>query len=65
MKPWYHSKTIWFNILAGLASIAAPLLEPVRPYLSAQTYMLFMSVIAIANVFLRVITTQGLKTNKE
>ncbi len=59
-KAWYHSKTIWFNILTfggaaldGLMGISH-LMEPV---LSPEVYPLVMLVIGGVNVALRAITS--------
>lgn len=56
-KPWWESKTIWFNVLSGAVDLAQTLggvgvLPPgVLPL-----------VVAVGNVLLRIITSQPIGT---
>lgn len=55
-KPWYQSKTLWFNVFAGLGSIFAAggalghVLDPEE----------VGAVIGIGNIVLRLVTHKGL-----
>ena len=60
MKPWYKSKTVWFNILTIGASMAAGLggaLPALGPVLPIETYQILLFVVGTLNVALRSITT--------
>lgn len=59
-KPWWASRTLWFN--AAIAALAAAeanfgLLQPLLP---ANTYAVLTAVLAIGNAVLRVVTATGL-----
>jgi len=59
-KPWWKSKTLWFNALvAGMAAIetAAHL---VQPFVPGNIYGWLLLVVTVGNAMLRVLTTQGL-----
>lgn len=56
-KPWYESKTLWFNVFALLAVVVAtltqwPELEHIAPQLTAA--------LAIINMILRFMTYEGI-----
>ncbi len=53
MKKWYHSKTIWFNLI----TIALGILGAVNDVYPVDPKMLAL-VNGIGNVFLRFLTTQ-------
>lgn len=56
MKPWYTSKTIWTNVIAFAASISTAF--GVDLGLDAETQLAIVGgCVAVANVVLRVITT--------
>jgi hypothetical protein len=59
-KPWWKSKTIWFN--AGMAALTAAeasmgLLQPLVP---VAVYPTLVFSLITGNAFLRIITTQGI-----
>ncbi len=63
-KPWYTSKTLWFNIAVGIASFTAVLpgmLVILAPVLTVEvlTYTLFG--VAVVNYFLRRVTTSAVE----
>lgn len=59
-KPWYKSKTLWFNAAAGILAAAQANLHLLQPLLGEQAYPILMMAIVMGNALLRVITTQGL-----
>lgn len=62
-KPWWKSKTIWFNIATIGGAVAAGvvgLIPTLQPLLSPTAYSLTLFVVGIINVILRAITDQGL-----
>lgn len=57
MKPWYKSKTIWFNIVvASLVALEASF-SMLQPMLPINTYGILATVLAVGNAILRVIST--------
>ncbi len=63
MKPWYKSKTMWFNIAtvggAVLAGVVG-LLPTLQFMLSPQAYAITFMVIGAVNVLLRSITESAI-----
>lgn len=60
MKPWYLSKTIWFNVGAAVFAFLVTALEPLRVLMSPGAYAIFSTAVGVGNVVLRVITTHGI-----
>lgn len=59
-KPWYLSKTLWFNaVVASLAALeaVAGVLQPLVP---GNVYAYGLVVLTMGNAVLRVITSEGL-----
>ena len=61
MKPWYKSKTVWFNVLTVGGAVAAGVvwLLPTLQ-LSTEDYQLALFIVGIVNVALRSITTDAI-----
>ena len=59
-KPWWKSRTLWFN--AGVAALAAAELgfSGLQPLLPANVYQLLVFGLVVGNAVLRVVTTTGL-----
>jgi hypothetical protein len=58
-KPWWQSKTLWFNaIVAGLAALEANA-HLVQPYLPGNVYGWGMMLLTCGNAVLRLVTAQG------
>lgn len=59
-KPWWKSKTLWFNaIIAGLTALEASA-NLIQPYLPGNVYGYGLMLLAVGNGALRIVTTQGL-----
>ena len=59
LKPWWQSKTLWFNaIVAGLASLEASA-NLVQAFVPGNVYGWGLMVLTIGNAILRIVTTQG------
>ena len=56
-KKWYTSKTLWFNVLNGIAATATAMQSDTS--LSPQVISVWATVTTIVNVVLRLITNQG------
>jgi hypothetical protein len=64
-KPWYRSKTIWFNAAVVVFGALAANQEQLRPLLSAQTYSVLGMVVGLVNTMLRLVTTQPIQPPDE
>jgi hypothetical protein len=70
-KPWYKSKTVWFNIATvggAVAGGAVGLLPTLQPLLSVEVYAIAMAVVGLINVGLRSVTKDAVwlvDSNKE
>lgn len=55
MKSWLRSKTLWFNVSAGMLGVVLAALEtaPIKPEVLA-------GVLAVGNIGLRFLTTQAI-----
>lgn len=59
-KPWWHSKTLWFNALvAALAALEASA-SMIQPFLQGNVYGYALLILTVGNAALRIITSQGL-----
>jgi hypothetical protein len=57
VKPWYLSKTLIVNVLAGIAAVATAFGLDLGLDAEKQTAIVG-GILAVANVVLRVVTTQ-------
>ena len=60
-KKWYHSKTIWFNATAASLLLIEQNLPILQPLIPLNIYTVATVVIPLVNVWLRTITTRGVK----
>ena len=62
-KPWYKSKTIWFNLVASAAPVAAYLAANpafVQAYMTPAHFLTYTGVVGALNVGLRCVTAVGI-----
>ena len=60
MKPWYMSKTIWFNLLmAGLVALESGLSQ-LSALVPANWYAIIAIILPVGNAMLRIISTTGI-----
>lgn len=55
-KPFWKSKTLWFNLLAGILMVVDQNAEFIQNLLGENAYAWLAAVVAGGNAFLRVIT---------
>lgn len=60
MKPWYKSKTIWFNVMAAMGAAAEASLTVIQGEMNPNYFLALTIFVAGGNVVLRFISTQGL-----
>lgn len=58
LKKWYHSKTLWANVIGLSAIVVSAVL--VREDIAHEILAAEASLLAIVNFILRIITDQGL-----
>lgn len=60
-KPWYQSKTIWFNVVAAALAAAGAATDVLQPVLGENgIYVMIAGVLPVANMILRAATSQPL-----
>jgi hypothetical protein len=60
MKAWWKSKVLWFNaIVSGLVALEATF-SALQTLLPTNIYAIAVTVLALGNAILRIITTQGI-----
>ena len=67
-KPWYTSKTMWFNfalILTAALDGFASIVYLYEPFIAPGVYPLVLLFIGTVNVILRAITTTGVGKQDE
>lgn len=68
MKPWYKSKTVWFNILTIGGAVlggAGGFLPALGPVVSPAVYQWTLFGVGFLNVVLRAITTGPIKWKED
>lgn len=60
MKPWYTSKTLWFNAIIALAASIEASTSMLQPHLPFNFYYALTVIMPAVNVALRFIRTQEL-----
>lgn len=59
-KPWYTSKTIWFNVAAAMGAALEASLSIIQGSIKPEQYLALVVFVAGGNVILRFLSTQGL-----
>lgn len=57
-KPWYLSKTLWFNVLTALVAIAGSLTNAFT--FTGNVAAIFTGILTVGNVILRLLTTTAI-----
>ena len=65
MKEWYLSKTVWFNVLTALVTIASFFGYTPNQEIANQTTTYLLVSAPVVNLLLRFVTTQGVRLWKE
>jgi hypothetical protein len=60
VKPWYHSRTLWFNLIAAALIALESRFALLQPYLPGNVYAWMATVLTVGNAILRVITAAPL-----
>ena len=59
-KPWWKSKTLWFNAIVGALAALEASANMIQPYLPSNVYGYGLMLLIAGNAVLRIVTTQGL-----
>ena len=62
MKNWYKSKTIWFNIIGLIVALAG---ELTQAFPTGNVAKIAGIALTVGNIFLRLITTTQIVTEKK
>lgn len=63
-KPWYRSKTLWFNAACAAVAAAEASLGLLKDTLPIDGYALLSFVLVVGNAALRASTRQGLSLRR-
>ena len=63
-KPWYESKTMWFNLISGALVLAGALVPGLRAFISPEGYEIITAAVVFGNAVLRSVTSQGITLQK-
>ena len=55
-KKWYHSRTLWFNVLTGVVGVSTILITEGK--LSPQITSGLATFVTLGNIILRILTTK-------
>lgn len=59
-KPWWQSKTLWFNAIVGALGAAEASAGLIQPYVAGNVYGWGLLVLTVGNNVLRFVSTQRL-----
>jgi hypothetical protein len=59
-KPWWHSRTLWFNLVCALLAAAEAGLGMLQAVLPVNAYAVLAFGLAVGNAGLRVVTSARL-----
>lgn len=57
-KPWYTSKTLWFNIVTVIVAVVGDVTKAFT--FTGQTAEIFAGVLSVGNIILRFLTNSAL-----
>lgn len=57
-KPWYLSKTLWFNVIAAVVAVVGDVTKTFT--FTGQTATIFAGILSVGNIILRFLTTTAL-----
>ncbi len=60
-KPYWQSKTLWFNLGVALFTVLSQHSLLLRSYLTDGGYLTLLMLISAGNVWLRTVTDQAIK----
>lgn len=60
MKPWWKSKTLWFNALLSLLTVVEQYAAILKPALGESSTAILLFAATAGNAYLRAITTQAI-----
>ena len=60
-KPWYCSRTLWFNAAAAVLMVIEQQLGLIKPFIGSESYAAFAIGVTAINAVLRTITSMGLR----
>lgn len=64
-KPWYQSKTLWFNAIVLMLAAAEAQLGVIKDALPGGLFAWLAFVLPVVNALLRFITTTGILPAKD
>ena len=59
-KPWWQSRTLWFNLFVALVAAAEAGFANLKPLLGDSVYQVLTFTLVVGTALLRVITTKAL-----
>lgn len=59
-KPWWLSRTLWFNALCAMLAAAEAGFGLLQPVLPINLYALLSFALPVGNALLRVLTSKGI-----
>ena len=61
MKPWYASKTVWFNSFVTVMAGLPALMPTIRDFVTPAMMNWLMFAVGVINLFLRGLTSESIK----
>lgn len=59
-KPWYYSKTLWFNLISAVLIALEAQFSLLQPYLPGSVYAWIATALTLGNAVLRVVSAAPL-----
>lgn len=64
-KPWYQSRTLWFNVISVLLAFLELKTQAIKPLLSPEAYEWLLLFIPLGNMLLRIDTRTALTVRRD